>query len=352
MEPVEMSRYKRHRGCWDTEGCLPILGEFKRGRRDEMRLFFGMLVVAVALLTLPAALLMDDSRTIRTPFASLAQSSAHVGSRGRGPVHSAKKPKAPTNKMLKGPLAFTKSLTSSKEKLLLNLLGSIERPCTDACTSKLGVQAHRCHASCRVAKAKKMKHLIVELDAEEHASSQPKLPVSQLNADAKALAATTKKIAHGNIKDGEKLVHWAEQHGLQHKVADKVLALLDHEKTAQDVRAHHAKAPKHSPSPPAPAAPAAARARGRLGHKYLRNWKRPAHRKLVEWAVSNGLPEKLAANASDKAKVMKIIARMKAESVVRAMKNQFRKDDETVGDIVHTADPESSRSLFSGLDYK
>lgn len=66
----------------------------------------------------------------------------------------------------------------------------------------------------------------------------------------------------------------------------------------------------------------------------------------------NGLPKALAENPADKAKVKKIIARMKAEAMVASIKSQFRHDDAKVSDIVHTADPAVSKTLYAGLDYK
>ena len=45
---------------------------------------------------------------------------------------------------------------------------------------------------------------------------------------------------------------------------------------------------------------------------------------------------------ADKYKTERIIGRMKAAAMVKAIKRQFRKDDKSVGAIVHTADPETA----------
>lgn len=79
---------------------------------------------------------------------------------------------------------------------------------------------------------------------------------------------------------------------------------------------------------------------------------KPSERKLILWAERNGLPKAMAENPAKKASVKKIIARMKAEAMVASIKSQFEHDDERVGDIVHSADPAASKTLYAGLDYK
>lgn len=56
-------------------------------------------------------------------------------------------------------------------------------------------------------------------------------------------------------------------------------------------------------------------------------------------AERHGMPKKLAENPKDKQKVKDIIARMKADLMVEKIKAQFKHDDDSVGGIIHSADP-------------
>jgi len=44
-------------------------------------------------------------------------------------------------------------------------------------------------------------------------------------------------------------------------------------------------------------------------------------------------------NPKDKQKVKDIIARMKSDAMVEKIQAQFKHDDESVGDVIHSADP-------------
>ena len=141
-----MNSFSRRRGCFESGNCWAILGESHRSHGGGgMRAVACLLVVAVALLTLPAALLLDDN-TARMP--SLAESSTrdsaasaqvnklakievHRGARGRNvrPDDSKKGVVAERDSPAKGLFSeegLEKS-TADKEKLLLNLLRSLEQ---------------------------------------------------------------------------------------------------------------------------------------------------------------------------------------------------------------------------------
>ncbi len=148
MEPVEMDniRSRRPRGCFDGGGCWSVLGETRRtgGSPRGLRLAAGLMVVtAIALLALPAALLLDGG----TPRRSLAERSTHPsadakarllkrtkagasGARGRdrsaAPHATAKKNGGAAFKGLFSPAGLRGS-TVEKEKLLLNILKSLEQ---------------------------------------------------------------------------------------------------------------------------------------------------------------------------------------------------------------------------------
>lgn len=61
-------------------------------------------------------------------------------------------------------------------------------------------------------------------------------------------------------------------------------------------------------------------------------------------AEAHGMPKKLAENPKDKQKVKDIIARMKADLMVEKIKAEFKHDDDSVGGIIHSADPSASTS--------
>jgi len=145
---------RRRRGCFDGGGCWAVLGETRRtgGSPRGLRLAAGLMVVtAIALLALPAALLLDGG----TPRRSLAERSTHpsadakarllkrtqagaaagaAGARGRDqrPAPDAKEAAAAKKgggaafKGLFSPAGLRGS-TVEKEKLLLNLLKSLEQ---------------------------------------------------------------------------------------------------------------------------------------------------------------------------------------------------------------------------------
>jgi len=163
-----------------------------------------------------------------------------------------------------------------------------------------------------------------------------------LQVDSEQLAVTAQKLAHGDVAREEKLVHWAEKHGLDSKVGNAVLSRLEHPPAQtqgggkQQVEASHkaeeaatlkqkqvAEAKLKAQEAVKRQQVAAERKLASREHTYLAGLS-PHRRKLIHWAEANGLPQKMAENPADKAKVKKIIARMKAEAMVASIKNQFR----------------------------
>ena len=153
-----------------------------------------------------------------------------------------------------------------------------------------------------------------------------------LQVDSEKLAATAQKLAHGDVAREEKLVHWAEKHGLDGKVANAVLSRLERPRAKlakqraqthegggkQQVEASHkaeeaaalkqkkeaeAKLRAHEAVKRQQAA--AERKVASREHRYLASLS-THQRKLIRWAEANGLPQKLAENPADKAKVKKI----------------------------------------------
>ena len=172
----------RRRGCWDSsDACWSALGE-ARTRSGTGRLVAGMLVVSLAMLALPAALLADDDRDgtralaeSGTHFTSdqerllkIAKIEVKAGARGRTSARGAADG-GKTNVLdgaKKEALAGAKkdwlfsakglgTSIASKEKLLLNLLRNLDQPCDNMCQKNAGKDVstlHFCRAACRQSK--------------------------------------------------------------------------------------------------------------------------------------------------------------------------------------------------------
>lgn len=183
---IEMSG--RRRGCWDrsSDTCWSVFGE-ARTRSGTGRLVAGMLVVSLAMLALPAALLADDDRDgtralaeSGTHFTSeqkrllkIAKIEVKAGARGRTSARSSSPSSAADGgkaKVLaaagakKDWLFSEKGLgtsIASKEKLLLNLLKNLDQPCDNMCRKSAGkdiATLHFCRAACRQSKVLSQGH--------------------------------------------------------------------------------------------------------------------------------------------------------------------------------------------------
>jgi hypothetical protein len=147
MEPVEMGciSRRRRRDCCDGGGCWAILGESGRSSSARgLRLAAGLVVVTgLALLALPAALILDDRNagTGSARLRSLAESStnpsaaANAKARRLNVAKSGERGRNKKKAARQGGAAF-KGLFSAdglwgskteKEKLLLTLLKNLEQ---------------------------------------------------------------------------------------------------------------------------------------------------------------------------------------------------------------------------------
>ena len=247
----------------------------------------------------------------------IAKIEVQAGARSRttsgsdGDAHA--KPSPPSTGKHEDWLFSKKGLHSSiatKEELLLNLLRNLDKPCDNMCTKTAGKDVetlHFCRLGCRKSKVARMKNLITELNShskkdastssssKEH-KSHSTLPVhahSALEKDSKTLAATAKKLAHGNIAREEKLVRWAEKHGLQKKIGDDVLSRLEpqsrkrgeqHAGAQADEEKHRSDAKRKAGARPGARQRQAATRRARArDQSYLKSLS-PHRRKLIHWA--------------------------------------------------------------------
>jgi len=167
--------------------------------------------------------------------------------------------------------------------------------------------------------------------------SSEKTHRSHAKAAAKAENKESAKAAKA-LKEGEKLVHETVKrrleikHKLHMSAKDEAIKKAS-EKTAADPKKAHKWISKELA-----AKKDKAHVKQLASHKKASSHETKSQ-KLVEWAERHGMPKKLAENPKDKQKVKDIIARMKADLMVEKIKAQFKHDDDSVGGIIHSADP-------------
>jgi hypothetical protein len=166
---------------------------------------------------------------------------------------------------------------------------------------------------------------------------------TEKKADNKAVKESMTAKAAKALKEGEKLMHETVKHKLsiKHKLhmsaKDEAIKKAS-EKTAADPKAEKAFASSLAKK---------AVVKKLAAHKKAAEASSSGEtksQKLLKWAEGHGLPKKLAENPKDKQKVKDIIARMKADAMVEKIKAQFKHDDNSVGGIIHGADPSASTS--------
>lgn len=173
----------------------------------------------------------------------------------------------------------------------------------------------------------------------EVVSSATKYDKSHAKAQKETMTAKAAKA----LKDGQKLMHETVKHRLQSKhtlhmsAKDEAIKKAS-EKTAADPKKAHRWIKKEQLAAKKEKAKVKQLAEDKKGESSHGT----KSQKLVKWAEAHGMPKKLAENPKDKQKVKDIIARMKADLMVEKIKAEFKHDDNSVGGIIHSADPSAS----------
>jgi len=174
--------------------------------------------------------------------------------------------------------------------------------------------------------------------------SSKKVDKAHVKPVKKESKAKTSKVAKATaaLKEGEKLLHETVKHKLsiKHKLhmsrKDEAIKKESEKEAASPKDAHKwisKQLAAHKDKAHVKKLAAAKKS------KHAASSHETKSQKLIKWAEAHGMPKKLAENPKDKQKVKDIIARMKADLMVEKIKAQFKHDDDSVGDVIHSADP-------------